>query len=46
MKWFKRFNHREPSNEEKQQIKQFVKGDQEEEEEEEEKEEEEMVDIE
>jgi len=28
MKWFKRFNHREPSNEEKQQIKQFVKGDQ------------------
>jgi len=43
MKWFKRFNHREPSNEEKQQIKQFVKGDQEEEEEEEE---EEMVDIE
>jgi len=35
MKWFKRFNNREPSDGEKQQIKQFVKGD-----------EEEMIDIE
>jgi len=34
-KWFKRFNNREPSDGEKQQIKQFVKGD-----------EEEMIDIE
>jgi len=36
-KWFKRFNNREPSDGEKQQIKQFVKGDEEMEE---------MVDIE
>merc|ERR1711997_268395 len=35
IKWFKRFNNREPSKEESQQIKQFVKAD-----------EDEMIDIE